>query len=230
LAPPPWSSPHRPEHWPRTRRASALNPQALHAQDVLPHPLRRRCRGLALMQREVIAAINALTAEVAAAAGDRSRIYEAAQWQHLHAPPRRRGNSSHPRQAPYAGTHWRLPSAGHVLGLAIALRPGLPPVISAYVGADLTAGIQATDSAGEGEPSCWSRPVPTAMVLGHGGRLPPPPPQGRPSRDEHPRGMRAGGPSSVCARRGRGRSGWGHWRRVATGICGSGLPTLWPNW
>ena len=130
---------------------SALNPQSLHAQDVLSRI--KFCAepgGLARMQGELIAELNRLIAEITAAAGvSRSWIYEAVFsgntcMLHLAA-----GTDPAPLgKYPFIPT---LTGGNHLeavdLGLAIAAKGlvYLPPVISAYVGADITAGILAAE-------------------------------------------------------------------------------------
>jgi uncharacterized 2Fe-2S/4Fe-4S cluster protein (DUF4445 family) len=130
--------------------ASALNPQARHAQDVLSRiRLARDATGLALLQGEIVTALNVLTGEVAASAGiDRRHIYEAVFsgntcMLHLAA-----GIDPAPLgKFPYTPA---LAGGNHLAASAIGLEIAacgliyLPPVISAFVGADLTAGILAT--------------------------------------------------------------------------------------
>jgi uncharacterized 2Fe-2S/4Fe-4S cluster protein (DUF4445 family) len=133
--------------------SSSLNPQSLHAQDVLS-----RIRfaagpgGLKVLQQELIAEINRLIAELTEKTGvAKEDIHEAVLsgntcLLHLLA-----GIDPAP-----LGRHPFLPSiSGDVhldaaeIGLTIA--PAglvyLPPVISAYVGADISAGILASDLA-----------------------------------------------------------------------------------
>jgi uncharacterized 2Fe-2S/4Fe-4S cluster protein (DUF4445 family) len=131
--------------------ASALNPQSLHAQDVLS-----RIRfsadpgGLAQMQSELITELNRLITETTATAGvSRMWLYEAVFsgntcMLHLAA-----GVDPAPLgKYPFTPT---LTGGNHLmaadLGLAIAPKGlvYLPPVISAYVGADITAGILAAE-------------------------------------------------------------------------------------
>jgi uncharacterized 2Fe-2S/4Fe-4S cluster protein (DUF4445 family) len=129
--------------------ASALNPQSLHAQDVLS-----RIRfaadhdGLALLQRDLITELNRLVREVSTKAGiDCEQIYEAVFsgntcMLHLAAGVDPAPLGKHPFIPTLTGNSHLAASA---LGLAIA--PSglvyLPPVISAYVGADISAGILA---------------------------------------------------------------------------------------
>jgi len=131
----------------RVGSASALNPQARHAQDVLSRiKLGSTPEGLALLAGEVIGEINRLIGELVAEARiPRRRIYEAVFagntcMLHLAAKidPEPLG------RYPYTPT---LTGDAHLssraLGLAIA-KAGLvyvPPVVSGFVGADITAGM-----------------------------------------------------------------------------------------
>ncbi|MDR3579800.1 MAG: ASKHA domain-containing protein [Oryzomonas sp.] len=129
--------------------ASALNPQSLHAQDVLS-----RIRfaadhdGLSLLQRDLITELNRLAREVSTKAGiDVEEIYEVVFsgntcMLHLAAGVNPAPLGKNPFTPTLTGNSHVAASA---LGLAIA--PSglvyLPPVISAYVGADISAGILA---------------------------------------------------------------------------------------
>ncbi len=131
--------------------ASALNPQSLHAQDVLSRI--RFCAepgGLAQLQGELMAELNRLIGEITAYAGvSRSWLYEAVFsgntcMLHLAA-----GVDPAPLgKYPFIPT---LTGGNHLeaaeIGLAISPKGVvyLPPVISAYVGADITAGILAAE-------------------------------------------------------------------------------------
>jgi len=127
--------------------ASALNPQARHAQDVLSRiKLGSEPQGLALLNAEVIAEINRLITTLALEAGiPRRRIYEAVLagntcMLHLaaHVDPEPLG------RYPYTPT---LTGDVHypARGLGLIISPfGLvyfPPVVSGFVGADITAGM-----------------------------------------------------------------------------------------
>jgi uncharacterized 2Fe-2S/4Fe-4S cluster protein (DUF4445 family) len=129
--------------------ASSLNPQSLHAQDVLSRIRFAADGGLETLSRELIDELNRLTREVAAAAGiPADRIYEAVFsgntcMLHLAA-----GIDPAP-----LGRHPFVPAitGGNHLGaadLGLAIAPNglvyLPPVVSAYVGADISAGILAS--------------------------------------------------------------------------------------
>ena len=131
--------------------ASALNPQSLHAQDVLSRiRFSAAPGGLAQLQSELLAELNRLIAGLTATAGvSRAWIYEAVFsgntcMLHLAA-----GVDPAPLgKYPFTPT---LTGGNHLaaadLGLAIAVTGlvYLPPVISAYVGADITAGILAAE-------------------------------------------------------------------------------------
>ena len=130
---------------------SALNPQSLHAQDVLSRiKFSAEPGGAAVMQSELIAELNRLIARIASAAGvSLAWIYEAVFsgntcMLHLAA-----GVDPVPLgKYPFIPT---LTGGEHLqaadLGLSIAASGivYLPPVISAYVGADITAGILAAE-------------------------------------------------------------------------------------
>ena len=130
---------------------SALNPQSLHAQDVLSRiRFASDASGLALLQDDLVQELNRLVRELSAETGIAgNRIYEAVLsgntcMLHLLA-----GVDPTP-----LGRHPFLPSVtGDVhlkaVDIDLAIAPAglvyLPPVISAYVGADISAGILASD-------------------------------------------------------------------------------------
>jgi len=129
--------------------SSALNPQSRHAQDVLSR-IRIACdqKGLSEMRSGVIGEINQLIDEIAGKAGVRhERIYEVifsgnTCMLHLAAGINPRSLGQYPYKPELNGGNWL---SGTEVGLAIA-KNGivyLPPIISAYVGADITAGLQA---------------------------------------------------------------------------------------
>ncbi len=134
--------------------ASSLNPQSLHAQDVLSRiRFAAAADGLALLQQDLIAELNRLAGDVAHQAGiEPERIYEAVFsgntcMLHLAA-----GVDPSPLgRIPFTPT---ITGGNHLdaaeIGLKIAPRGlvYLPPVISAYVGADISAGILAAGLAG----------------------------------------------------------------------------------
>jgi uncharacterized 2Fe-2S/4Fe-4S cluster protein (DUF4445 family) len=129
--------------------SSSLNPQARHAQDVLSRiKMGSQSEGLRTLHQELIQELNRQINEVAAAAGIVSRhIYEAVfsgntTMLHLALGV----NPASLGKYPYTpglrgGTH----ASASDIGLAIS--PNgliyLPPIMSAYVGADITSGILA---------------------------------------------------------------------------------------
>lgn len=129
--------------------ASALNPQSRHAQDVLSRiRIASAETGLQEMRSGVIGEINRLIIEVTGKAMVRGeRLYEVVFsgntcMLHLAAGINPHSLGQYPYTPELTGGHWL--SAAEV-GLAIA-ESGLvylPPIISAYVGADITAGLQA---------------------------------------------------------------------------------------
>jgi uncharacterized 2Fe-2S/4Fe-4S cluster protein (DUF4445 family) len=135
----------------RVGAASALNPQATHAQDVLSRiNLGAKPEGLALLHGELMAEIDRLIGVLAAEARvPRRRIYEvvlAGNTTMLHLAanidPEPLG------RFPYTpnltgGEH--LPAASIGLSLSKLATAWLPPIISGFVGADITAGILATE-------------------------------------------------------------------------------------
>jgi len=133
--------------------ASALNPQARHAQDVLSRiKLGSTPEGLRTLHTEVIAELNRLVAEAAAEARiDRAHLYEAIFS----------GNTTmiHLATGTDPASLGKYPYTPRLRGgesvdaasIGLELAPGgqvyLPPIMSAYVGADITSGILATDLA-----------------------------------------------------------------------------------
>jgi len=129
---------------------SALNPQASHAQDVLSRiKLGSSAEGLALLQREVIDEIERLIGILATEARvPRRRIYEVVFagntcMLHLAAGVDPEPLGRYPYTPTLAGGQ-HLPAAALGLKLAAAAQVYLPPVVSGFVGADITAGILAT--------------------------------------------------------------------------------------
>ncbi len=133
--------------------ASALNPQCLHAQDVLSR-IRFAAvdNGLSRLQQDVIGALNGLIGEVTGSAGILPEyVYEAvfsgnSCMLHLAA-----GVDPAPLgRLPFTST---IRGHDHILAREINLNIShhglvyLPRVISAYVGADISAGILAADLA-----------------------------------------------------------------------------------
>jgi uncharacterized 2Fe-2S/4Fe-4S cluster protein (DUF4445 family) len=130
--------------------ASALNPQSNHAQDVLSRiRYASEAKGLEEMRKGVIDEINRLTRQTAEEAGlSQKRIYETVLsgntcMLHLAAGVDPASLGRYPYTPLLTGGEYR---DGAAMGLDIA--PFgivyLPPVISAYVGADITSGILAT--------------------------------------------------------------------------------------
>ena len=133
--------------------ASSLNPQARHAQDVLSRiKMGTQPDGLRLLQSELIEALNRLIAQTAAEAKVATRhIYEAVfsgntTMLHLAVGANPASLGKHPYTSILQGGEY---ADAAELGLAIA--PDglvyLPPIMSAYVGADITSGILATQLA-----------------------------------------------------------------------------------
>lgn len=133
--------------------ASSLNPQSLHAQDVLSRiRFASAPGGLIQMQREIITELNRLLDELTRQYNlDRNEIYEAVVS----------GNTcmlhllvgADPAPLGRLPFNYSVHGDSHVtageLGLNIASEGlvYLPPVISAYVGADISAGILSSDLA-----------------------------------------------------------------------------------
>jgi uncharacterized 2Fe-2S/4Fe-4S cluster protein (DUF4445 family) len=133
--------------------SSALNPQSLHAQDVLSRiRFAGRPEGLQVLQRDVIAELNRLIAELVETSGARrAEIYEAVLsgntcMLHLLVGVDPTPLGKHPfLPAVRGGEHLLAADIG--LDIAPAGLAYLPPVISAYVGADISSGILASDLA-----------------------------------------------------------------------------------
>jgi uncharacterized 2Fe-2S/4Fe-4S cluster protein (DUF4445 family) len=130
--------------------ASALNPQARHAQDVLSRiSMGSDPDGLRTLHRVLADELNNLVDEVTAKAGiARERIYEAVYAGNTTMITLAVGkNPQSLGKFPYkvevaAPAHYKASGVG--LRIAPQGLVWLPPVISAYVGADLTAGLLAT--------------------------------------------------------------------------------------
>jgi len=130
---------------------SSLNPQALHAQDVLTRiKLASTDEGLTLLHKELLLELNRMIGALAASEKiNRSTIYEAIWSGNTTMLTIAAGKSpSSLGKSPY---RVELNTASSVssaeLGLQIAQQGQVwfPPVASAYVGADITAGIMAAD-------------------------------------------------------------------------------------
>jgi uncharacterized 2Fe-2S/4Fe-4S cluster protein (DUF4445 family) len=133
--------------------ASALNPQATHAQDVLSRiHLASSPDGLSLLHRELMAELDRMIGQLAADARvPRRRIYEVVLsgntcMLHLAAKVDPAGLGRFPYRSAVTGSQHL---AAEAVGLTISRggRVWLPPIISGYVGADITAGILSTQLA-----------------------------------------------------------------------------------
>jgi len=129
---------------------SALNPQTRHGQDVLSRiQLGSTPEGLDLLQGELMRELNGLVASLCAGAGVTSaRIHEAVlsgntAMLHLAVGADPRSLGKYPYIPALKGGE-NLDAAA--IGLAIARkgRVYLPPILSAYVGADIVSGLLAT--------------------------------------------------------------------------------------
>jgi uncharacterized 2Fe-2S/4Fe-4S cluster protein (DUF4445 family) len=133
--------------------ASSLNPQTLYGHDVLSRiRFASQGEGLATMQRTVVGELNSLLLQAAHLAGVKTdNIYEAVLsgntcMLHLVAGADVSGLGKYPyAPALRGGNHLNAAT----LGLAISPQglAYLPPIISGFVGADITSGILATDLA-----------------------------------------------------------------------------------
>jgi uncharacterized 2Fe-2S/4Fe-4S cluster protein (DUF4445 family) len=129
--------------------ASSLNPQARHAQDVLSRiKLGSQPEGLQLLQGELIAELNRLIREAAADAGvSVQQVYEAVfsgntTMLHLATGTNPASLGKYPyRPALQGGESVRAADLG--LAMAALGQVYLPPIMSAYVGADISSGILA---------------------------------------------------------------------------------------
>ncbi|HWQ71599.1 MAG TPA: ASKHA domain-containing protein [Desulfitobacteriaceae bacterium] len=128
---------------------SALNPQAVHAQDVLSRiHLAAEEGGLRLLYREIIKEINRLIEIITArSAVDAQKIYEIVFsgntcMIHLatNADPASLGK--YPYRAKISGGSYDS-AAGHKIKIAPAGVVYLPPIISSYIGPDITSGVLA---------------------------------------------------------------------------------------
>lgn len=132
---------------------SSLNPQSLHAQDVLSRiRFASDAGGLAMLQSDLVRELNRLLQELSADTGiAESRIFEAVLsgntcMLHLLAGVDPTPLGAHPFLPSVTGdAHLQAIDIGLVIAPAGLVY--LPPVISAYVGADISAGILATDLA-----------------------------------------------------------------------------------
>lgn len=130
--------------------ASALNPQAVHAQDVLSRiKFASEENGLELLYRGIIEKINSLIKQITEDAGiESNKIYEiifSGNTCMLHIATGTNPGSL--GKYPYTsllngGTY--LKASGHHLNISPFGVIYLPPIISAYVGADITSGLVAS--------------------------------------------------------------------------------------
>ncbi|HJV64806.1 MAG TPA: ASKHA domain-containing protein [Geomonas sp.] len=158
--------------------ASALNPQSRHAQDVLSRiKIGSEPRGLEELRAGVIGEIGRLIDQVTGRAGvSRERIYEIifsgnTCMLHLAAGVDPAPLGRYPYTPALSCASW-LDAASVGLSIAPVGLVYLPPIISAYIGADITAGLQAVRLHEEKE-SVLFVDIGTngEMALVHGGRL-----------------------------------------------------------
>jgi len=130
--------------------ASALNPQATHAQDVLSRiKLASDAEGLALLHSEVAAEIDRLIGVLAFEARiPRRRIYEVVFagntcMQHLAANISPEPLGRYPYTPTMTGSQ-HLPASALGLSIAPFAVVYFPPIVSGFVGADITAGVLST--------------------------------------------------------------------------------------
>jgi uncharacterized 2Fe-2S/4Fe-4S cluster protein (DUF4445 family) len=130
--------------------AGGLNPQSHHAQDVLSRiRFAATEAGLATMHQAVIAEIAVLIERLASqAAIDPGRIYEVVLsgntcMLHLAVNESPVSLGKHPYRVALPG-NLQLPACRFPLPIAPAAQIYLPPMISAYVGGDITSGLLAT--------------------------------------------------------------------------------------
>lgn len=158
--------------------ASSLNPQSLHAQDVLSRiKLASEPEGLELMYSGVVKEINGLIASVAKKAGvNPQHIYEVifsgnTCMLHLATGVNPESLGKHPYIPQVRGGN-HVGAAEHGLKIAPFGLIYLPPIVSAYVGADITSGILAADIKGQkGVTLFVDIGTNGEMVIGVDGRL-----------------------------------------------------------
>lgn len=158
--------------------ASALNPQSRHAQDVLSRiKMAADEHGMAELHNGVIGEINRLIREVSDQAGvRRARIYEVVLsgntcMLHLAVGVNPASLGKYP-YTPALSCDSYLEAATVGLGIAPGGLVYLPPIISAYLGADISAGLQAV-RLHEERDSILFVDIGTngEMALSHGGQL-----------------------------------------------------------
>lgn len=158
--------------------ASALNPQSRHAQDVLSRiKLGSEDAGLGELRDGVIREINALIDEVTRKQGvNRERIYEVIYsgntcMLHLAAGENPASLGKYPYTPTLRCGSW-LDAKMHGIGMAPGGVIYLPPIISGYVGADITAGLQAVRLHEEKDTVLFvDIGTNGEMALCHGGKL-----------------------------------------------------------
>jgi Uncharacterized metal-binding protein len=130
--------------------ASVLNPQAIHAQDVLSRiKLASEENGLHTLYSEVIEEINRMIDEVSSGSGINSKdIYEVifsgnTCMLHLAAGVNPYSLGKYPYTPGISGG-LHIKASDHCINIAENGIVYLPPIISAYVGADITSGILAS--------------------------------------------------------------------------------------
>lgn len=129
--------------------ASSLNPQAVHAQDVLSRiKFSSEAEGLQVMHTCIIGEINSLLLEIAQAANiNHENIYEIVFsgntcMLHLASNINPKALGKYPYTPEISGGSY-LNSAEYKLAISSFGIIYLPPIISAYVGADITSGVLA---------------------------------------------------------------------------------------
>jgi len=157
---------------------TSLNPQSIHAQDVLSRITRAStCEGLRMMHASLADELNRMAGEMAAEAGvKKENIYEAVYsgntcMLHLACGVDPKSLGRYPYEPILRGDEHRSASA---VGLAIAPKGlvYLPPIISGFVGADITSGILATGfDAHRGTTLFVDVGTNGEMVLCHQGKL-----------------------------------------------------------
>jgi uncharacterized 2Fe-2S/4Fe-4S cluster protein (DUF4445 family) len=131
--------------------SSALNPQAIHAQDVLSRiKFASEKSGLDIMYSELIREINGMIREITGSSGvSRENIYEVifsgnTCMLHLAANVDPASLGKYP-YTPVINGAMHLKAAENGLDISEFGIVYLPPVISAYVGADITSGVLASE-------------------------------------------------------------------------------------
>nr|WP_294501774.1 ASKHA domain-containing protein [uncultured Rhodopila sp.] len=162
----------------RVGSASALNPQVTHAQDVLSRvQIASEPEGLALLHGELMAEIDRSIGLLAAEARiPRRRIYEVVIagntcMMHLAAAISPEALGRFPYTPALSG-HEHRPAAALGLHIASCGEVYFPPIISGFVGSDITVGVLATDlAAAEGVTLFVDIGTNGEMVLARDGEL-----------------------------------------------------------